>query len=513
MKSIPLKPWLAGIALLYLMFALPGLSEQGVFMFDEARSLVEGRELRWNLKWAGAYFTGNPSIFGGMPPYRPSFAIGEMSKPAMLALHAVLGTPSAALHAQAITGLVSVAIVVAIGGIVFDREQLGGREALIATGVLIATSPSHLFFSRTLLPDVNSGAVIMFCLLILLKRSHDAGRYGYGVLCGVGFLIHPRFAFALPALILVDVVRQRRVVPGVRSLAGFCIPLIATELFFQALRVGVQGEGLPWEFGAYFDRLGNYLRLGSGGFRLSRPFFGIEYIAETEGFGLIAVFLLGVVVAAIRGRTMELVLACFAVYLVMVGSLFEERDFPGQRLGRMIYPAIPIIILVASAGVSEVVRVRSIPGIALVIIAATSMAIQRAPLLMEIRDMKSDHQEIIETAVARSNASLFLSDRPYHGILHVGHERYARWASPRTDTICVAIFDESRRKRMRFSGILPDTPAFSIVRNHRPSRLERREVFRGDFVEAHSTGERPEVNVYILPPSVPSSGDPRILWL
>ncbi len=486
---------------------LAGLSEQGIFIFDEARSLVEARELVWNAQRALRGEFPSLRVVVPPPPPAPSFVIGEMSKPLMLLLHAFADTPAVALRIQVLFGLATLVLLMDLARLVGSRPDRIVSALVLWAGLFFATSPGHTYFSRTLFPDVEA---LFFFLLALRLHGHasiDARRYALGLVCGVGFLCHPRFVFYLPVLFLADYASLKRIPALLQAAAGFCSPLILTEVVSVLMKHGVEAGGDPWSFGTYSERLLYYFDLAQGGLAFSRPFFGIEYLGHVEGWGLWALFLVGFVYLVSSRDRVGRLWAVAAAYFVILGSLYEQDFLPGERLGRMVYPAIPFMALTAGVGAQVLSRRRlTMPLLAILLV---SVAWQRAPVLGEIVSMRSDQQEVFEAARGATGARRFLSDQPYHGILYAGHDHYAFLAQPRADTIAVVVFDRKRIGRLRFGALLPEEPQFLVRRSHRPSRLQEFEEFTGDFIASDSSGVLPPAAVYLLPPT---DSQPTIRW-
>jgi 4-amino-4-deoxy-L-arabinose transferase-like glycosyltransferase len=494
--------------ILAAFLVLPGLSEQGVFNFDEVRCLVESRELGGLIRRAW-----NPDF---PPASAPSFVIGEMSKPAMLVFCAALGSSdTACLFAQAVLGFGCVTLTWLLAFELFGRSEnrFGGGLAASLAAVFLAASPAHVFFSRTVLPDIEA---LFFLLASVYGRTRATNRpFLLGLVDGTGFLFHPRFVYFLPVLYVLEFQRPGAIRRIGWNLAGFVLPLLATECASRWLRAAILARGEPWTFGTYIDRMRYYLSLAQGTFRLSWPSFSLEYVGVVEGWAFLILAGTGLVAVWKRRHATPhgILFSVFPLYFLAFGSLYELDWIPDARFGRTLFPAMPFLAVLAAAGFLTIAESGKRARVVAILFLGLTL-IQRAATLNDLRSLHADYRVTIPEIAARYPSRLYLSDQPYHVMHQLGSERYAAFASPRSETVTVLIFDPARRGRMRWSVLLADTPVAAVFRpGHRPSKLHEFEenTFTSGFVLPEP--EISPVDIYILEPNAAGRSAPIIPWM
>ncbi len=204
---------------------LPGLGQQS-FWTDEAHTIMV------------AGIPRSPEV----PPWRPADLLVVTQGPLFMGLaHAwsrLAGTGEAALRLlPALFSIATVPLFLALAG------RLGGREAAILAGLLLAVSPFHVWYGQELRGYSLVMLAVVAATLVLVELLRGAGgirRYLlYAASCAAGLGASLTMVFLLPAHALAVAARARRLGRG--GLLGIALAWLAVVVL-AAPWLGVFGE-------------------------------------------------------------------------------------------------------------------------------------------------------------------------------------------------------------------------------------------------------------------------------
>lgn len=458
-------------AILAIIFVrLYGLGSQGIFMYDEASYLLEGEFLRdlvrWTISGSGSFET-NGVNFGGV------------ARPLHFMLLAFVKSDFAALILMAAFGLGSIALAMML---VPDRARL----FLL---VIFGLSPSHIFHSRTVLAEVNAAFFVLLSIYLYQRAQSHKRLMVVGSVFALGFALQSRLLFLIPYLLIAEFFLRQSWRRIAWITVGFVIPLVAIQLFYVVLK---NASGI--EISTYLNQYILQYRDGGGAFRFNEPWFGIRYLVHSEGVVAMALFF-GLGIFAIRRREKGLFWFGYALWIIAIGSLFDQDKFSGYRYGRSFAPAIPALSICAALALEKVFanRAKMAYALAVLIIAL------RLPLLAEITTMKAG-TDILQAAPELTHTSKVFSEQPYHVYHYLGRDSYPAVFSPRSDSITVVVMNEGLASCYPFYYILPETPTFTFPGRFRPSRLLQFEEGQNPLNEWPTPYEPRPVKIWVLPP-------------
>lgn len=470
---------------------LYGLSEQGFFGFDEVRYLIEAQKLLASLNFS-------PGLSG---------PILGMARPGHVMALAVLGCVTSGLYFMALLGTLTILIVAALGRETLRENAIGYAPALAA--LIIAASPAHVFFSRSLLAEVDAVFFLGLGIWIRFRAFNSPGRlspsrsvYIFGVFLGLALAFQSRVALLLPFFLGAELL-QKRLRPVFCLLIGIATPILAVETFYLLLKTAHLHNGSSGYVQSWFEQFSGRAEADHARLGLNRPFFGIEYLTLVESF-VVTLLFAGSTFSLWRERNWKgLYLVGFVVWVLVVASLTDQVNHTGRRWGRMVLPAIPFVAVVVGYGLN-VLWERARYGRMLVIGLIAGILVQRAEMLYELATMRSDQEEIMVEAFHRAPAARVFSDEPLHAAYYLEPLGAKVEFKPGGETMTVIILDPGYAKNFGFYYTLPDTPTFTIPdRNARFSRLLALEnVGNLPAMEALSEPRRvTPAEIYVIPPA------------
>lgn len=532
---------LAAVLILAAVLRLTGIADQGLFAFDEASYRIQSSKVRALIAWipeaAAARFAGEPAP----PPAWTGRSYEETARGGHFLFLAPFTNDAGALRAMVLAGLVSIGLAVRLAASATPAAANPTITGLFAA-LLLATSPAHVFFSRSLYAEINSGALLLAAVAV---RGRGAGRVSAwlaGILFGIGFTMQPRFAFLVPFLVgaeLLGAVLAARNgdVPArialkqagiriARQSGGFAAALLAVEAVFVGIRsgAGLLGNSVP--LSTYLDQFAHQSALTGTGITFVRAAFPVRYLAFVESVPALLTGLAALawgLVALLRPaphRTASspaslapaaapgfLFWPALAAWVAVVGALFEQRHFPGYCWGRLLFPAVLAlgIATAATLGLAWSRGSRHVRAGVLVVLAAILLA--RLEHLPELVTMRAGHAAILEEASRRTNARHVFSEQPIHVMLYLGADSWPARFSPRTDSLTVVVFDDPYAWNYPFRSVLPDTCDFTIEGIRRAPRLAELEEGLNRLERLPSRRAPQPVKVWVLPPEE----RPRIL--
>lgn len=444
-----------------------GLGEQGFFTFDEARYLLEASAVARSVERAvsGAEGATAPQVYEGM------------ARPLHVFFLAIVRRVDVALLVMAIVGLASVVVVGLIARGLVREEGDRGLGAFLAASAILASSPSHVFLSRTILAEADAVFFFLCGLMIYQGGGGRRRRFAAGLLFGFALLTQSRMAMILPAVLFWEWAIERRFRSGLALLAGIALPVIAVELFFQYLKEIAHVKGHAEYVMTYIEQFFHRAATDEGRIAFNRSVFGIEYLVVVESLAFVAAFVGGAIVAVRRPTRFGVFLALLATWILAVATFFDQVHHSGMRWGRSVAPAVPLASALAAVGFVSLWKSPRRAARFIAIAAFVWMLVARLPLLIECAQMHSDYEEILVEASARFDAAhapitTAFSDEPLHISYYLGPSGVRTGFRPEEDTTTVVVFDAAYAGNFGFWYLLPDTPSFTIERpHHRESRL------------------------------------------
>ena len=288
---------------------------------------------------------------------------------ASLMMFVVGDSPTALLVTNALCGTLAVAVVYALGVLLF------GRSVGLCGAFLLAVSPYHLLYSRSALAEASAGLFILLAALFwtLGRTGRWPWRKGFvwsGVALGFAITCHYRSAYVPVVLVVADLFLGQRAKTveasetpwpgGMRRVLWLCvgvaIPLLALEAVFRAARLGASVTDSFLPVTTYLEACWNYWLLlqndlGGGDGAAWNPQVLLAYagyFVHWHGFAAGALTLIGLVVV-IRVRGAARWPAIFV--LATVGILLCQR----HTVARALSTAVPFATLCLAAGVQAIV--------------------------------------------------------------------------------------------------------------------------------------------------------------
>ncbi len=495
---------LAALLVVAADLRMHGLHDQGFFMFDEARYLLEAGTLREQIREvstrASAATPTSPSVVEGM------------ARPLHVLILAAASSVPMALWIMAGFGLASVILVheIARRAAVFDEQGSAGRVGLIAA-FLLAFSPSHIFHSRTLLAEVDAVFFLLLAVWIYLGDSARPRLFLCGLSFGLAIIAQSRMAMSVPFFLAWDAAKHRSIPRLAFLVAGLSLPIAGVETFYQVLRALLHIAGQGESFMTYFEQFLHRHKTDIGHMAFNRPWFGLSFLVHTESLIITISFLAGLFLALRRRSPHASLLGLYACFVLAVASLYDQDHHSGFRWGRAVAPALPFVLILAAFFLDHCAR-RFRRGSVLLGALLTITLLIRSGTLMELRTMHSDQQEILARAVDRFPAPHYFSEEPLHIRYFLGGEKLPRSFIPRADTLTVILFDPGYARNFGFTFYLPDSPTHVISnRSHRPSRLMLAETVGREDLTLEPM-HVPDALIYVLPPADTPAGRLRRMF-
>lgn len=492
-------PWCRILVLALVLLAATairfhGLADQGLFMFDETRYVLEARTLSAHLSWLRS------------PAPVPDAGPTEgMARPLHVMMIAVAGGAPAAAECMAFLGVASVLLVWLIVRTV---------EALASPGVaswapefaafLLAFSPSQAFHSRTLLAEIDAIFFLLLAVYLHLDAESRTRLLASGLALGLALVTQSRMTMLIPGLLLWEIIDRRSVTRLANLVAGLLLPVLAVELFYRLLQFRFAAGGRHDYFMTYFQQFLHRAEIDRGFFGFNRPLFALRYMALVESLPVLVLFLGGILVAVRERRRPSLFLAAAALWAVAAASFWDQVHHHGFRWGRAVAPAVPFAAMLAGIALDRLARWRR-TGLAAALLLGISITALRAETLLELTRMHSDQGEVLARATRLAPARHFFSEELLLIPYLLGPDSLPPSFIPRTDTLTVVLLDPPQARNFGFFYLLPDTPSFVIAeRHHRPSRLHALEGVTRPWFTAVPPVVRP-AQVFVLPPAETSA--------
>ncbi len=486
---------------------LHGLAEQGFFMFDEARFVLDARELRAQGGWAATH--GLDLARGQDVPefHHRDFAEGT-ARPLHVLILALLGADATRmLFFQALAGILLVPAVAALAERLASRPTPDAHAFTTPTAdatagyaaFLVALSPALTFWSRTLLAEIDAALPFILFLLLLSSERRARTDLAAGFLAGLALAVQSRMALILPVALLLDLIAHRSPARLARIALGIVIPLLVLQSGSLVLKATFSASGQGARVETYLEQFLNRAAIDGGGFALNRPFFGLRYLALVEGPVWTILALVSATLLLVRQRTEAgpwLVAGTF-LWTVVLATTYDQHRFSGERYGRMLAPAVPL----GAALIGHLLGRLRVRRKALALVTLLALVVIRPVALAPIAGMHSDQGAILAEAARRTGSATAWSEEPLHVAVHLGADSFPARFLPRSDTLTVVIMDERHARNFGFWRFLPDTPAFRIARRgHVQPPLVRLEIanHRDDFTLDHASAS--PAAVYVLGP-------------
>lgn len=293
-----------------------------------------------------------------------------------LAMFAVGDRPAALLALNAVSGVLTVIMLYAIGATLF------GRAVGLCGAMLLAVSPYHLSYCRSAFADATAGLFVLLGLWIFIvgvkRRWRPRRTYGLsGLFLGFAVTCHYRCLYVPAVLVIADMLTSHGVgtdlegwVKRTRSAAhrwtwlavGVAVPLICIEFMFQAAHAAawLSDSFLPLDtyFEAWWKWIGVVLttkevpaHAGSLAHN-SRAYFG--YFVHWHGMAAAVLTIVGVVVVLRRkgiGRIPALV-------ALLTMALLVSQPYTVARAMSTAIPSLCLCAAVALFRLPELCRLR-----------------------------------------------------------------------------------------------------------------------------------------------------------
>lgn len=293
-----------------------------------------------------------------------------------LAMFAVGDRPAALLTLNAVSGVLTVIILYAIGAALF------GRTIGLCGAMFLAVSPYHLSYCRSAFADATAGLFVLLGLWIFIvgvkRRWWPRITYGLsGLFLGFAVTCHYRCLYVPAVLVIADILTSRGSGMNVEGWAkrmrsaahrwiwlavGVAVPSICLEFLFQAAHAAARlsDSFLPLDtyFEAWWKWIGavltaNAVPANAGSFaHNSRAYFG--YFVHWHGIVAAVLAIVGVVVVLRRkgiGRLPALV-----VLLTM--ALLLSQPYTVARAMSTAIPSLCLCAAVAAFRLPELCRLR-----------------------------------------------------------------------------------------------------------------------------------------------------------
>jgi 4-amino-4-deoxy-L-arabinose transferase-like glycosyltransferase len=259
------------ILLLATGLRLWGLTERGIYDYDEAWYLLEAKTLYYTGDYLlSAVGLSDVDTSQGLKAYVKQRGTVPMTsvKPGHTILTflgmVVLGTYDyAGLGVSALSGILTVLLVFLIG------KELGGTRLGIAAALILAVSPLHIHYSRSMYSQSN--AVLFATLGAYLWVRHQNRNtaslwlFGAGAAIGYAFTCHFNIAWVTVGFISLELlmgcirkveIRQRLLSVGMFA-SGMAAPAALFELAGQLTKkIGLFPQDYPTYLGQFLHRQG-----------------------------------------------------------------------------------------------------------------------------------------------------------------------------------------------------------------------------------------------------------------
>lgn len=352
------------ILLLATGVRLWGLTERGVYDYDEAWYLLEAKTL---------YYTGDYLLSAvglsevdtdqGLRAYVKQRGTVPMTsvKPGHTILTflgmVVLGTHDySGLGVSALSGILTVLLVFLIG------KELGGTRLGLAAAFILAVSPLHIHYSRSMYSQSNAVlfATLGAYLWVRQKNRDTPGLwplFAAGAAIGYSFTCHFNIAWVTVGFIglelLMGCVRKAEIRQRVLSVGTFGSGMAAPAILFELAGQLFKKMGLfPQDYPTY---LGQFLHRQNIGERLVLstrhiPFW-TERLLSTEGILVVLLVVTGMfylLLNARRAGLREIVLLGFPAMALLPPSLLAIDGLNYMLRNYVI--ALPALALLAGFG-------------------------------------------------------------------------------------------------------------------------------------------------------------------
>ncbi len=285
-----------------------------------------------------------------------------------LMMFVVGDSPTALLVTNALCGTLAVAVVYALGVLLF------GRSVGLCGAFLLAVSPYHLVYSRSALAEASAGLFILLAALFwaLGRSGRWSWRKGFvwsGVALGFAITCHYRSAYVPPLLLLADLllIRRREPVsdaapPGALRRAiwlsvGTALPLLGLEAVFRAARLGASVTDSFLPVTTYLEACWDYFLIvkrdvgggeGVAGWNPQVLWVYAGYFIHWHGVAAGALTLIGLlVVIRAPGAARWL-----AIFVLTTGGILLCQRF---TVARALSTVVPFATLCLAAGVQAIV--------------------------------------------------------------------------------------------------------------------------------------------------------------
>ena len=365
-RSLDSPLTLAIVVALAAVVRLWGLGGQPVLYFDSGVYLGEGAFLASAAERAASALVSGEA---GSVVERVAFATqdGTDAHPPDIAKpgHAVLlalsmlvfgKTALAGALVSAFAGIGTVVVTYAIG-----MRGWGPRVAVPAA-ILLAVSGQHLVYSREPLVEADGLFFAALASLVYLQTRSWRGLFGAGVLWGIAFTCNNRLSYLPAVLVIAELARWcgwwtllRR---GAVVAIGFLGPLVVIEVAYLIARGIGRAAGARTEWLDYVQQLAAFSRMNPPDrVRFDEwPTYFVD-LALMEGFGVLALMLIGVGVVAWRVRRQpwsraDLLLAGSLLVPLALYSVYST----GEVRLRHFSLALPWVMLAAGIGLDSLAR-------------------------------------------------------------------------------------------------------------------------------------------------------------
>jgi hypothetical protein len=270
---------------------------------------------------------------------------------------------AAAPVASAWFGTLTIVLVFLLGRALY-RPWVGALAA-----VFLAVSPYHIWYSRSGFAEADTTFFLVLTVLLYVvghRRSSSWLMALTGLACGVGFVVHHRFALFLGVLWLLEafIAVTRRGSETKAQLKRFCLlnaafllPILSIEAVYHAALIAFQAAGKVMPCATYFTQLlvvSTYIRYNNlipySYFFEWRNFLTYPYLLWIVEGPLVVVFFLGGVAGLLRRRG----LADLIVGILLVGPILFYSYLNANA--RFISIVMPFLAVATGAFLVEVVQ-------------------------------------------------------------------------------------------------------------------------------------------------------------
>ncbi len=493
------RPRIAILSLILCMAALVrfhGLADQGFFMSDEAAFALEADKLARSVDMAVRRVPGEGGPFEGTV------------RPFHMILLALMPDTTSVLYFSALCGVLTVAFVALLARGMADAPDSLAPEL---AALLLATSPSHVFFSRMLAPEASAICLMCAALVVYLAdRGNSIKRLAAsGFIFGLAYGLQPRMTF--PALFFIAAeFAARRDARRILILCSFlALPLVVMEGLYSILGWAHRSMGSTYYPHGYLAQYINMEGIARMVPRLNRIEFMFDYLRKVESLPYYILFFIALLAAALRRKYVALGVGLCALFIFLAGTIGDQVLFSGKRWGRMLQPGIVLGCALVGSFLADRARgsfSQKLAAIALVLLAIGL----RAEILAESIVMKSDAERVMKEAYRRAPSPTMFSEDDNLLTWHLRGLPPHIGFYPGLDTATVIIFDREYASQFGFLHLLPDTPTFLLEDNTMKPRILYLETFGRavDLERFASIPPRP-AQVYVLPKHYQRPDRPR----